>query len=75
LLAIVAISPSLTPPDLSHKKNRERDQQRRNPVLRPIAPQNIQVAHDLIARPRTHGRIMRNGLSTLKIRVKRRLSI
>jgi hypothetical protein len=57
------------------KKNRERDQQKWNPVLRPIALQNIQTAHDLIAGARPLWRIMRNGLSTLKIRVKRRLSI
>jgi hypothetical protein len=56
------------------RKNPERDQQKWNPVLRPIALQNIEVAHDLIAKPRTLWRIMRNGLSTLKIRVKRRLS-
>jgi hypothetical protein len=41
----------------------------------PIARQNIEMAHDLVAKPLTLWRIMRNGLSTLIIRVKCRLSI
>jgi hypothetical protein len=75
LLAIVATSPSLAAANFIRGNKRKRDQQKRNPALRPIAPENIQGAHDLIAKPHTLERIMRNGLSTLKIRVKRRLSI
>jgi len=37
----------------------ERDQQKWNPVLRPIALQFIEAAHDLFAKPLTLWRIMR----------------
>jgi len=37
----------------------ERDQQKWNPVLRPIALENIEIAHDLIAKPPTLWWIMR----------------
>jgi hypothetical protein len=53
----------------------ERDQQRWIPAFSPIALQNIELAHDLAAKPHTLWRSARNGLSTLRIRVKRRLSI
>jgi len=37
----------------------ERDQQKWNPVSRPIALENIEIAHDLIAKPPTLWWIMR----------------
>jgi hypothetical protein len=37
----------------------ERDQQKWNPVLRPIALSDIERAHDLVAKPLTLWRIMR----------------
>jgi len=38
---------------------RERDQQKWDPVLRPIALSDIKRAHDLVAKPLTLWRIMR----------------
>src|ERR1017187_8683489 len=44
------------------RMNLERDQQKWEPVLHPIALQNIIIAHDLIAKPLTLWRIMRPRL-------------
>jgi hypothetical protein len=70
LLAIVAAPPFFYGAVFSAQKIRSAISKS---GMRPIARQNIEVAHDLIAEPRTPWRIMRNGISTLKIRVKRRL--
>jgi hypothetical protein len=53
----------------------ERDQKKWIPVFRPIALQKYKWRMILSPNRGTLRRIMRNGLSTLKIRVKRRLSI
>jgi hypothetical protein len=72
LLAIGTISAGFLCCDF--RRDKKIDRRKWSLFSSAVAPQNIEITHDLIA-PLIAWRIVRNGLSTLKIRVKRRLSI